>query len=129
MGQKDSFWNQLRNVEAPIIDLTESRPRITLPRVTVDNKAIAEMAAKFGVSTFTFIHRWELGVSRVRRDYFAQTLKQAGFECTVFSWGKERGNKKDDRQERHRWLVKRLAQLPKPNAVFCARDIEAVEAI
>lgn len=133
VGQKESFWNQLRKIKTPIVDLSESRPKIKLPRVTVDNKAIAALAAEYfinrGFSNFTFIHRWELGVSRARRDHFAKAVKQAGFESAVLSWGKEKGDKEDDRQERHRWLRRRLAQLPKPNAVFCARDIEAVEVI
>ncbi len=133
LGANQNLWRSLRNLDVPIVDLSESRPQIRLPRVTMDNTAIGKLAAQHfldrGYHNVAFVHRWELGVSYTRRQSFAKALKAAGRECHVLTWQKERGQRADTRTERHRWLVRRIAQLPKPLAVFATRDSEAVEVI
>ncbi|WP_044256028.1 xylose operon transcription regulator XylR [Rhodopirellula sp. SWK7] len=133
LGAREDLWEKLRDIKQPIVDLTESRPQIALPRVTVDNLAIGKKAAQFfldrGYTNFTFMHRWEMGVSQNRRQGFVQHLKEAGFECTVHSWQLENPNARHDRRSRHQWMVSRLTELPKPVAVFTARDTDGVEII
>ena len=72
------------------MDLTESRPNIQLPRVSPDNAAIGCLAAEHfldrGYRNFAFMHRWDLGVSRKRRDHFQAKLAAAGHPCEVLSW-------------------------------------------
>jgi LacI family transcriptional regulator len=51
-----------------------------------------------------------------------------GRDCHVLSWQRERHQRPDTREQRHRWLVRRLSAMAKPLAVF-ARDNEAVEVI
>jgi len=133
LGARETIWRQLRRLPVPIIDLAESRPSIPLPRVTMDNAAIGRLAAHHfldrGYRHFAFIHRWNFGASRARRDAFRTEVEHAGFTCDVLSWQKEREKRPDNRAERHRWLMRRLERLPKPLAAFAMRDIEAVEVI
>lgn len=133
LGARHNHWKQLRRFKVPIIDLAESRPNIKLPRVTMDNVAIGKMAAEHflesGYRHFAVCHRWELGVSRRRCDSFKSVVNASGYGCEVMSWQRERGDQVDTRQKRHRWLMKRLAKLRKPVAVFAVRDVDAVEVI
>jgi len=133
LGARHNHWQQLRRLKVPVVDLAESRPNIKLPRVTMDNVAIGRMAAEHflesGYRNFAVCHRWDLGVSRRRRDAFKAAVVAAGHACTVMSWHRERGQQVDTRQQRHRWLMRRMARLPKPIAVFAVRDVEAVEVI
>jgi LacI family transcriptional regulator len=132
LGVQQDLWRRLRNWNVPIVDLAESRPDIALPRVTMDNAEIARMAAEYfldrGYRQFSFVHRWEMGVSRRRREHFRAAVESRGFRCSVLSWQQERRQRADTREQRQRWLVRRLSELPKPLAVF-ARDNEAVEVL
>lgn len=133
IGGKAQLWRKLWRLNVPIVDLSESRPDIELPRVTVDNEQVGRLAARHfldrGHRHFAFIHRWEKGVSRRRLAGFQDELKRAGHVCEVLSWQKEQGTQEDSRQQRHRWLTQRLAKLPRPLAAFVVRDIEGVEVI
>ena len=132
LGLRQDMWRRLRHLRVPIVDLAESRPDIALPRVTMDNAAIARLAAEYfldrGYRHFAFVHRWEMGVSRRRRDCFRAAIVDQGRDCHVLSWQRERQQRPDTREQRHRWLVRRLSAMAKPLAVF-ARDNEAVEVI
>lgn len=127
------LWQTLKNFQGPIVDLGESQPDIPLPRVTMDNHQIGQLAAEFylerGFRHFAFIHRWDLGVSKRRREGFEQKLNNAGYDCHLLCWQNERNQKVDTRQQRIIWLKKRLSQLPKPLAVFSTWDIIAAEVI
>lgn len=133
LGAKQDLWRRLRKFDVPIMDLTESRPNISLPRVTMDNMVIGRLAARHfldkGYRSFAFVQRWELGVSRRRRNHFKSGIHDAGYQCSVLSWQREANGRPDTREQRHRWLIQRLSTLPKPLAVFASRDAEAVEVI
>ncbi|MFI4873898.1 MAG: substrate-binding domain-containing protein [Blastopirellula sp. JB062] len=133
LGAQQQLWEKLRQFDVPIVDLSESRPDIALPRVTMDNAAIGRMAAEHfldrGFRHFAFVHRWELGVSCRRRDAFVAGLALHDRHCQVLCWQLQRGDRSDSRVQRHRWLTQQLIKLPKPLALFVPRDIEAVEVI
>tara|TARA_R110002049_G_scaffold4601_5_gene32288 strand:- start:409250 stop:410446 length:1197 start_codon:yes stop_codon:yes gene_type:complete len=133
LGAPQELWRRLRRLDAPIVDLAESRPNIALPRVTIDNAAIGRMAAEHflnrGYRNFAFVHRWELGASKKRRDHFAATISAAGYACETLSWGKEQKTCADTPDQRRRWIKRRLSRLPTPLAVFASRDVEAVAVI
>ncbi|WP_237564824.1 XylR family transcriptional regulator [Blastopirellula marina] len=133
LGAQQQIWRSLQQFDVPMVDLSESRPDVPLPRVTMDNVAIGQMAAQHfldrGFRHFAFVHRWELGVSQRRRDAFTAELAQYDRRCEILSWQTQRGRQADTRQQRHRWLAQRLSELPKPLAIFAPRDIEAVEII
>ncbi|EMI22666.1 xylose operon regulatory protein [Rhodopirellula maiorica SM1] len=133
LGTRQDIWKRLRRLDVPIVDLAESRPAIKLPRVTPDNVAIGRMAAEHflerGYRNFAFFHRKGLNVSRRRREAFQQKINEAGHDLIMLSWKHEQGERNDTVEQRHRWLKRRLAQLPKPLAVFASRDVEAVEVV
>jgi LacI family transcriptional regulator len=99
----------------------------------MDNAAIGRMAAEYflnrGYENFAFIHRWGLGVSRRRGEFFQQTIEDAGKQCEMISWLEERGRKPDTRDQRHEWLIRRIGKLPKPLAILASRDVEALEVL
>jgi LacI family transcriptional regulator len=133
LGAPQIIWRRLRRLDVPIVDLAESRPNIQLPRVTIDNAAIGHMAAEFfldrGYRNFAFVHRWELGASRKRRDHFRTRVADEGYDCEVLSWGNERKDRADTPERRRRWMKQRLSELETPLAVFASRDVEAVTVI
>ncbi|MEM1227934.1 MAG: DNA-binding transcriptional regulator [Planctomycetota bacterium] len=133
LGAPQQIWRRLRRIDVPIVDLAESRPHIRLPRVTVDNAAVGQLAATYfldrGYRHFAFVHRWELGASQARRDHFSGLIRAAGFSCDVLSWGKERRGRPDTRTQLRRWMKQRIVKLAFPLAVFASRDIEAVTII
>lgn len=134
LGARQEIWRRLRRrVDVPIVDLAESRPNIQLPRVTIDNAALGDMAADFfldrGYRKFAYVHRWELGASRKRRDHFRSKVVEAGYDCEVLSWSKERKDRADTPEQRQRWVKQRLSKLETPLAVFASRDVEAATVI
>jgi LacI family transcriptional regulator len=133
LGAPQEIWRRLRRLDVPIVDVAESRPNIKLPRVTIDNAAIGRMAAEFfldrGYRNFAFVHRWELGASRKRRDHFTARVADEGYNCEVLSWGNERKKRADTPEQRRRWMKQRLSRLETPLAVFASRDVEAATAI
>jgi LacI family transcriptional regulator len=133
LAARRNTWQLIEHLNVPIVDLAESQSHIPLPRVLPDNAAIGRMAAEYflnrGYEHFAFIHRWGLGTSQRRGEYFEKTALEAGYPCEVLSWQDARGSKPDTREQRHHWMVKCLRSLPKPLAVFSSRDAEAVEVM
>ena len=88
LGAGEKFWRQLLTLQVPMVDLAESRPRIELPRVTMDNAAIAKMAAEYfldkGFRQFAFVHRHEMGVSLRRRKYFQEVIDNHGYSVISY---------------------------------------------
>ncbi len=133
LGVRDELWAALQRFPGPVVDLSESRPEIALPRVTMNNHEIGSLAAEYylgrGYRHFLFLHRWNLGVSTRRKEGFQQQLTRAGYSCETLCWQTGRGNFPDSRDQRLIWLGQHLQKLPKPLAVFGTRDIEAAEVI
>ncbi|MBN2580464.1 MAG: XylR family transcriptional regulator [Pirellulales bacterium] len=133
LAARQNTWKKLRHLKVPIVDLAESQPEIPLPRVTMDNAAIGQMAAEYflnhGYRHFVFMDRWGMGVSQRRGQYFQETLQEVGRSCRMFSWQEDRGKRNDTRENRHRWIIHRLREMPKPLAVLASRDVEAIEIL
>jgi LacI family transcriptional regulator len=133
LGSRRRPWESLQTFRVPIVDLTESRPEIPLPRVTVDNTAVGMLAARHfldrGYRHFAMVHRWEGGVSRKRRAAFSDPIRKAGCTCDILSWERDYGEPAANRAFRHRTLMPWLVRLPKPLAVFASRDDEAAEVL
>jgi LacI family transcriptional regulator len=130
---RHKIWERLRTLNIPIVDLTESRPEIAVPRVIADNAAVGRLAAEYylnrGYRHFAYVHRWDLGVSLRRREHFRTTVTTAGCPCALFSWQSRRGDQADTRENRVLWLMQELSRLPKPVAVLASRDAEAIEVL
>jgi LacI family transcriptional regulator len=133
LAARQNTWKLLEHLDVPIVDLAESQANISLPRVTMDNAAIGRMAAEYflnrGYEHFAFIHRWGLGVSQRRGEYFRKTIEEAGQHCEMLSWQEDRGSKPDTSEQRHYWMIRRIRALPKPLAILASRDVEAVEVL
>ena len=133
LGARRNLWQELSQLRVPIVDLTESRPEISVPRVTSDNVAIGTLAAEHfldrGYRHFAMVHRWELGVSRIRKRVFFENVGPSARTTNVLCWQKQYGDKAHDRSFRHQILSQWVRQMPKPLGVFCSRDDEAAEVL
>ncbi len=120
-------------MKCPVVDLALSRAEIPLPRVSVDNAAVARLAAEHfrerGFRNFAYYGRYGLGVDLRRRQCFQESLAAQGFGVTVMGWERERGRQPDTWTVRRQWLARRLRPLPKPLAVFTSRDKDGAELI
>lgn len=133
LGSEPEEVEFVRSVSSPVVDLALTRSEIPLPRVSVDNQAVARMAAEHflgrGFRNFAYFGRYGLGVDLRRRDYFQRCLATNDFDCEIIAWEKERGDRPDTWEMRRVWLAERIGRLPKPLAVFTSRDKDGAEAI
>lgn len=114
-------------IDPPDAIWERSHPLVRCSRVVLNNRRIAQIAAKYFLdrqfTDFAFFGRWSRdGWSRIRQETFMDEIKSAGFSCDLFTpttsdedpaWGKERQR-----------LIRWLRSLPHPTALFCASDLE-----
>ena len=75
------------------------------------------------------VHRWELGVSRIRKQVFFNKVRESAQTVNVLCWQEQYGDRARDRAFRHQVLSRWVRQMPKPLGVFCSRDDEAAEVL
>ena len=111
--------------EPPPEMLAHGQPLADAPYVKNDSYGIGALAADYylarGYQSFAYVGE-TLGMywSADRRQGFADTLKKAGFGCTVYDTFSARERRSWD-AERPR-MIRFLQKLPKPTAVFAAMD-------
>lgn len=100
-------------------------PLANAPFVKMDSRAVGALAAEYylarGYRSFAYVGE-TLGMywSAERRDGFRDALAAAGFGCSVYEVSSAR-ERRDWHAERPR-MMKFLASLPRPAAVFAAMD-------
>lgn len=113
-----------------------------LPRILIDEKALARMAVEHFLSRRYENFAW-CGLHpgpqkraapgpddpRLRPYRFIRALRKAGFSCEVLDWEEARGKRPDAWPAERTWLAERLKALPKPLAVFCWDDVKAADVI
>ena len=122
------FLNELRRRRVPVVDLADHCVRSVKARVTVDNAAIGRLAAEHFLSrgyvhAAWFSHGW----SRVHRQRLASFSE--GFGVRVGRWVWEEAaprGRRNDMPAFSAWLVPLLRAAPKPLAVFCYNDLDAL---
>lgn len=133
LGTQQAETKFIKSLNCPVVDLSISHDEIPLPRVCVDNEAVANMAVSHflerGFRNFAYFGRYGLGTDRRRRTYFKQILTNKGYKCSILDWRKERKKKPDTRDARRIWLAERISNLPKPLALFTSRDMDGADAI
>ena len=126
-AETPAFVRRLRRAGIPVVDLSNQRPDIRIPRVCLDNVAIGRLAAAHFAS---FNHRHAAWFSTHWMNVHAQRF--AGFsegwaaipgaavppERWVLREGVPPGRRNDARAVA-RWLSARLTETPKPLALFC----------
>ena len=132
----------VRRLGIPVVDLISSQPPDFATAVTPDNALIGRMAAEHFLdrrfTRFAFFGYRGIDYSERRRDGFLARLAEAGFRARVFEaatgrWrydgfarlpGYPNATAPDAAQ-----LVRQIASLEKPVAVFCCHDPRAVAVL
>ena len=123
-----AFVRRMRRAGVPVVDLSNQRPDIRVPRVCLDNVDIGRLAAAHFAS---FNHRhaawfsmhW-MNVHAQRYEGFREGWAKADArervppERWILREGVPAGRRNDARTVT-RWLVSRLRAAPKPLALFC----------
>lgn len=111
----------------PLIDLSCRLPGLRSPNVGINNQLVAQMAFEHlherGFRHYGFLGRvpGEHIYMDYRREYFCDSVVQAGFSCHVFKVRRSRG-KLPDWEGQQRQLGQWLLSLPKPIGIMCCND-------
>lgn len=129
--QVAAFVRSMQRRKIPIVDLSEHLSDIPLPRVTVDNAKIGQLAAHHFVGQAYrhlafFSYGWST-VHQTRCDSFVKNGE--GADTAVWAWTKTADRRVNDSREFSNWLGDLLENAPKPIGVFCYNDSDAVHVV
>ncbi len=121
----------LRRTGLPVVDVSAERMKSEFPRVSINNTAVAELAAAHllakNIRHFAYCGDGQYLWSRQRGTAFAQVLREHGFRCAEFPSKPTTaaGGWEQEMQAIARWLTK----LPKPVGVFACFDGRAQQVL
>jgi len=120
---------RLQSTGLPFVEL-HGDPKTCKPHVTVDEEAVARMAAEhllgLGLKHLGFFARRNEWWLQLRRKAFMEQLASRGYSCDVYTAPVFPARKAIDQLRQQPDLVKWLKSLPKPAGVLCATDLEAL---
>ena len=125
------FVAKMRRKRIPVVDLLEDQPQVPLTRVAGDNPAIGRLAAEhFNARDFRHAAFFSL------RHNHTHDLRIGGFKEAwkgeppeLWLWPDEAGGLIEDWKRMGSWLAGRLADAPKPLAVFAWNDYDATHVL
>lgn len=121
----------LRRTGLPVVDVSAERYASEFPRVSVDNAAVARLAAEHllgkGFAHFAYVGDPAFLWARERGAEFRRALAAAGRKCAVFGGAGTRLRAGSDAELRG--LADWLAGLPRPLGVFACYDGRAQRVI
>jgi LacI family transcriptional regulator len=122
----------LRRTGLPVVDVSAERFASEFPRVSVDNHAVARLAAEHllgkGFRHFAFCGDGRFIWSQQRGREFRRRLEAAGSSCAVFE-GRPAGRKSRGSDAEMRQIADWLAAQPRPLGVFACYDGRAQQVI
>lgn len=122
----------LRRTRLPVVDVSAERFASEFPRVSVDNAAVARLAAEHllgkGFRHFAFVGDAHFIWARQRGEEFRRVLAAAGRSCRSFAEPR-RGAKYPGSDAEIRALADWLAPLPRPLGVFACYDGRARQVL
>ena len=125
------YVKALRRRSIPVVDLSNSRPEIKLPRVCADNPAIGRIAAKHFLDrnfrrAAWFSTAWS-PQHQARYDAFAETFREGGNRETppAWCWSTASDRATDDWKALSKWLTRLIKTSPRPLGIFCYDDSDA----
>ncbi len=120
----------LRRTRLPVVDVSAERYASEFPRVSVDNAAVARLAAEHllgkGFRALAYLGDAEFVWAEERGAEFRRAAARAGARCAVFE-GARGARKRTDAEVRA--IAEWLARLPRPLGVFACYDGRAQEVI
>lgn len=119
----------LRRTGLPVVDVSAERFASEFPRVSVDNAAVARLAAEHlrakGFRAFGFVGDAQFLWARERGEEFRRVLAAAGHACATFAGGKRRPGSDAEIRALADWLVGQ----PRPLGVFACYDGRAQQVL
>ncbi len=125
------FVAKMRRKRIPVVDLLEDQPQVPLTRVAGDNPAIGRLAAEhFNARDFRHAAFFSLRHNHTH-DLRIEGFKEAwrGEPPELWLWPDEAGGLIEDWKRMGSWLAGRLADAPKPLAVFAWNDYDATHVL
>lgn len=115
---------ELRRWSIPLINVSNALAE-DFARVGVDDTEIGRLAADYFVErhyrNFGYLGFEDRIYSRLRRDGFAQRLRESGLDCVAFAWPRN--------EDIERQLAQWLRGMPQPLAVLVVGDERALRVI
>ncbi len=125
------FVAKMRRKRIPVVDLLEDQPQVPLTRVAGDNPAIGRLAAEhFNARDFRHAAFFSLRHNHthdLRIEGFREAWK--GEPPMLWLWPDEAKGQIEDWKRMGSWLAGRLADAPKPLAVFAWNDYDATHVL
>ena len=125
------FVAKMRRKRIPVVDLLEDQPQVPLTRVAGDNPAIGRLAAEhFNARDFRHAAFFSLRHNHthdLRIEGFREAWK--GEPPRLWLWPDEANGQIEDWKRMGSWLALRLADAPKPLAVFAWNDYDATHVL
>lgn len=122
----------LRRTGLPVVDVSAERFASEFPRVSVDNAAVARLAAEHllakGFRDFAFFGEAQFLWAKQRGVEFRRVLAAAGRSCAVFAEGAGPGKRPGSDAE-IRAMADWLETLPRPLGVFACYDGRAQQVL
>lgn len=122
----------LRGTGLPVVDVSAERDASEFPRVSIDNPAVARLAAEHlarkGFSHFAYCGDERFLWSRQRGAEFDRCVQAAGHACAFFAPG-VKARRAPGSDAEHRAIAEWLAELPKPIGVFACYDGRAQQVL
>ncbi|MEN9633076.1 MAG: Xylose operon regulatory protein [Verrucomicrobiota bacterium] len=122
----------LRRTGLPVVDVSAERFASEFPRVSVDNVAVAQLAAEHllgkGFRHCAFFGDSQYLWARQRGEEFRAAVLKAGRSCAVYPRGRSR-EKRPGSDEEITAMADWLATLPRPLGVFACYDGRAQQVL
>jgi LacI family transcriptional regulator len=120
----------LRKTGLPVVDVSAERAKSVFPRVSIDNRAVSQLAAEHllgkNLRYFAYCGDAQYLWSRQRGEAFVRVLRGHGFRAAEFPAGRTAGaGWEKETQAMAAWL----ADLPKPVGVFACFDGRAQQIL
>jgi LacI family transcriptional regulator len=120
----------LRKTGLPVVDVSAERAKSVFPRVSIDNRAVSQLAAEHllgkNLRHFAYCGDAQYLWSRQRGEAFVRVLRGHGFRAAEFPAGRTAGaGWEKETQAMAAWL----ADLPKPVGVFACFDGRAQQIL
>ncbi len=129
----EAVLNLQQKCQCPLVSLAKPGPEVSLPTVTQDDVAVAQLAVDHfrerGFRYFAYyLGEPVMNTSSIRRDAFHRLLRDHGYRATDLL-GPDAGKTQHTWQDRQAWLAATLQNMPRPVAVLAINDRAAVEVI
>lgn len=125
----DRAARALRSTGLPVVDVSAERARSEFPRVTIDNVAVAHLAAAHlhgtGLVHFAFCGDRRFLWSRQRQRAFTARLRGWKRRCELFEFAADGAAAEPELARLDSWLL----QLPKPVGIFVCYDGRAQQVL